>query len=136
MREIIFRGKRIEDGEWVEGCLTRYSQEMSYITVDLLEQEVYQVHTETVGQYTGLLDKNSKKIFEGDIINWSARLKYKSTGEVMKTRKRCVVEWRKVKAAFTLRSFSIPNGMEAMYMSDYEVIGNIHDNPELLEVQE
>lgn len=69
MRNIKFRGKRIDNGEWVYGDLTRYSNEMSYITVDLIENEVYQVYTNTVGQFTEEYDINGKEIYEGDLVN-------------------------------------------------------------------
>ena len=68
MREIKFRGKRVDNKEWVYGCLTRYSERMSYITVDLIESEVHQVSTDTVGQFTGLKDRAGNEVYEGYIV--------------------------------------------------------------------
>lgn len=124
-REIKFRGKRIDNGEWVHGCLTRYSEEMSYITVDLTENKVYEVSTKTVGQFTGLQDKNRKDIYEGDRIHYSHN-KICSDGSGIETI---------TVGAITVRSLEDFKVMDSLGQFDeLTIIKNIHDNPELLGV--
>ena len=133
MREIIFRGKRIDNGEWVEGYFVAYENE-SYIFeqnevnkgIDLGGYldccQMSDVDPNTVGQYTGLKDKTGKRIFEGDIVegvDFDAEDGYG------------VVEWYD-------GAFEVTNGAwlgtfhQNYYGADFEVIGNIHDNPELI----
>lgn len=117
MREILFRGKRIDNGEWVYGDFSRYSDEKSIIMVDLLEEEDYWVSSETVGQDTGLKDKNGKKIFEGDVVE------FEHGGRV-----RAYVIYKD-------GSFEVKNDKADVFLylcvidHKAEVIGNIHDIP-------
>lgn len=117
MREILFRGKWTGNGEWVEGDLLHYeSGEMAickgfskygYEATEIVGR--YKVIPETVGQYTGLTDKNGKKIFEGDIM--------RNAGNVV---------------AFCGGNFCINGDSPLSYWTETEVIGNIYDNPELM----
>ena len=121
MREILFKGKRTDNNEWIYGNLIHTKKEdLDYyeiITLDGLQSST--VKTETVRQFTGLTDKNGKKIFEGDVIN--AQWRSRSSAEV-------VFESGMFKA----------HGMSLItWIADpfyrCKIIGNIYDNPELME---
>lgn len=123
MREYLFRGKMIANGNWSEGTLL-VTKQGCCITPDAT---VYvAVDPETVGQYTGLTDKNGTKIFEGDIV------KYGDTVHNV------VFEQRNGTAYFGL-VYSTLETLSLGYYQDLkqiEVIGNIYDNPKLLKLGE
>ena len=130
MREILFRGKRTDNGEWIEGFYSAeeydpYIGKIEYIPrIQIIGKCVsLGVIPETVGQYTGLTDKNGVRIFEGDIVE---RV---SDGE------QAVISWLKYFACFGLSFDGWCCGFDNYddnLPSDFEVIGNIHDNSELL----
>ena len=162
MREILFRGKRKDNGEWVEGYFSkRISALTEYTTIDRKEVKAvynqgteymytrYSVIPETVGQYTGLLDKNGTKIFEGDIVKCSDVDDCYYTEE--KTEFFGVIKFEAgafgVATKETLR-IALDDWCENdnfvslwelewnEYIGNVEVIGSIHDNPELLKERE
>ena len=131
MREILFRGKRCNNGEWAEGCLIRdefCNTDIPYIGY-LSDYDIgaVEVTPETVGQFTGLTDKNGKKIFEGDIIEWFLP-------EVSEYPSLAYIEYDEASFAWRVcwKKYD-PDWLEGFNKEYISVIGNIHDNPELLE---
>lgn len=138
MREILFRGRSLKRDEWFYGDF-QYHNGMNphkgYIQHRIPHPvkelnptcHLYPVDVETIGQFTGLLDKNGKKIFEGDI------LKCAHCGEI----RSAIFDERM--AAFEFNSkdpVDNPDGSCLCADHDaYKIIGNIYDNPELLEVE-
>ena len=146
MREILFRGKSIMRGDWIYGYLNQHRGNIRYdcdcepiadgcyyindwqakIDNGMYGQD-YKVDPETVGQFTGLTDRNGVKIFEGDVIeytdgcnDWLGAVKYDSDD-----------------AQFVVRFIGGDvESFDNLYSGDCEVIGNIYDNQELLEVSE
>ena len=143
MREILFRGKCKEKGKWYKGYYIHlhkttycFKEDYDHFKDNDIHQIVFEKMTdwglpnehlrvdvipETVGQYTGLTDKNGTKIFEGDIILWGLAP--------------CVAKYDTENARFMFYENGkyLKNGFNKDTMEMKEVIGNIHDNPELLE---
>ncbi|MCM1059817.1 MAG: YopX family protein [Eubacterium sp.] len=112
MREILFRGKRADNGAWVQGLPSGSISAIEFYD-GLTDCETAEVISETVGQYTGLTDKNGKRIFEGDIVI--------STSPNRLTNKPMLVR------------FSPLSGYSFCELERQPlIVGNIHDNPELL----
>ena len=136
MREILFRGKSLIDNEWVIGAGVYKSEGYIWIITDDATKAENRgtgsdaIIPETVGQFTGLTDKNGKKIFEGDVVKREFTLWH---GETKKTRETQigVVVYSNRDCGFQVEkkcNLRKPWGGDTI-----EVIGNIHDNPELLE---
>ena len=134
MREILFRGKT-KTGFWIEGFLFQtecdgvkeWCISMSPLSANDYSEilgDYGEVIPETVGQYTGLTDKNGKKIFEGDIVlfPWGEKREVFSV-EFVEGEFEAIPK-RKSTDIWCIRIGS--------YAPEFEVIGNIHDNPELL----
>ena len=142
MREILFRGKRIDTGAWVEGGFFEWLKSANIVAnnIDSRAQTPWEVDPETVGQYTGLTDRNGTKIFEGDILQ-TRMIGYKGEKKhrfVVKYGEYLPKEYcRSIYSQYTTIGFYCSNGKGEYQLSTcsdcFEVIGNVHDNPELLE---
>ena len=126
MREILFRGKDIK-GNWYEGLLAHnIAKDEWYISNKAGISTAYQVRPETIGQFTGLTDKNGTKIFEGDIVEYTTKLS-RNTEEIVNVYE---IKYSKEQARFIA---FLPNGVfDPVAMRYGKVIGNIYDNPELI----
>ena len=126
MREILFRGKQTDNGEWIEGAYSPFHlnfgerEEKPHIIIISDDEDIdglwCEVIPETVGQYTGLTDKNGKRIFEGDIVDYisSDVIGNPKTGTII------------------VEDMTDYDTMIYLNHSDeLQIIGNIHDNPEI-----
>ena len=137
MREILFRGQTRKYGEivkmngekiksnWVYGGIFPQNEggDFAIIYQQKPTVEKYPVYADTVGQYTGMLDKNGIKIFEGDIVDFSDRSDGDGYG---------VVRYDENETEFEFESDNICRSLGSYYPKNIEVIGNIYDNPEFL----
>lgn len=134
MREILFRGKRIDNGEWIEGyylrdVLTMPGELTHFIATPWgFGVRTFGVYPQTIGQCTGLTDKNGKRIFEGDIL----RSDYDDDDCGVAIEE---VVWHNNGWCIKEKDYTPDLMSGAMTMIYSQVIGNIHDNPELMEVQ-
>ena len=148
-REILFRGKRTDNGEWVTGTPFIFEDRCNMIQAvavhpDFVDEgnvyysEGFSVDHETVGQYTGLTDKNGKRIFEGDIlhiVSYTCDYDFKTS---------VGAKYGYTSGLYVDGDFDGGDFNEIGFAFDYwsnedaevEVIGNIHDNPELLNGKE
>ena len=132
MREILFRGKRKDNGEWIEGCYcggNSWGTEVHYIVTTSSVNPflcAIDVIPETVEQYTGLKDKNGKRIFEGDIVYCKSRLDNANMVVIFECG-----QFRMVLSE-NYHSYQTNSGFYDINCFDKEVIGNIYDTSELL----
>ena len=124
MREILFRGRSMAQGsDWLYGDVLIYENSAQiWETIDGRKHNSV-VSIKTVGQFTGVYDKNGKRIFEGDIVAYRGD----EYGAIV---------YDKESARFCVQFDTWSTDFDHLYGKELEVIGNIHDNPELLESED
>lgn len=131
MRKYFFRGKRKDNGEWVYGyyCRCGWTGMEKDVIIPSHASALYGIDVipETVGQYTELTDKNGTKIFEGDIVKCISRFDAKDMVVIFETAEFHLVDCQRYK------NYTECCGYRHFGTLETEVIGNIHDNPELAE---
>lgn len=128
MREILFRGKRVDTGQWViSDCFFQCVGEIKLWDNPNRDGWVC-VKAETIGQYTGLTDKNGTKMFEGDIIKT-----YHGNGKVVYSKQYALFGYIMLEKDNTEKEYDY-RFTDVVIEDGIEVIGNIYDNPELLEI--
>ncbi|ENP2456050.1 hypothetical protein ACDD70_000413 [Listeria monocytogenes] len=139
MREIEFRGKRIDNREWIYGNLMQFEDSATFIFADerkgastltyahFIINNMHAIDEKTLGQYTGLKDKNGKKIFEGDIVN--CKFFDRMVGDIAG-----VINF--IDCVWAVSDFKNKRLYQLIDVDNIEIIGNIHENPDLLEVAE
>ena len=135
-REILFRGARVCDGHFVNGSLVEVNGEcdsnesVPHIVISYGPDtfDWFEVDPETVGQFTGMTDKNGTKIFEGDILLEKGKVNNGDTGAIDVESKRIV----SIENASDGYMCVVSNYRSLVHHKTIEVIGNIHDNKELL----
>ena len=135
MREIKFRGYSKKYKRWFYGCLLIDETQKSFYIVDNMTGIAVEVEKETIGQYTGLHDKNGKEIYEGDIVKF---LNKYSDDEPRSKSKVYTFDGTPFCIDVETGEYDVITLAWAMKQNieDVEIIGNIHDNPELLEVKD
>lgn len=142
MREILFRGKRVDNGDWVYGVPTKDLKGQIVIVESVFECAEYNclganclyVDENSVGQFTGLTDNNGKKIFEGDIVSYEdcQSIDYYRDTIIIN---RGVIKFSDGAFYVTERETVEMDDLSYNGTMDCKVIGNIYNNPELLGVE-
>ena len=133
MREILFRGKNLDNGKWVEGFYL-YTDENTHPVIIDMKCRSHIIVPETVGQFTGLTDKKGKKIFEGDIVHavYQPGVGFKNIDYGIGVVKYCASYYGGASYEIEIIGESYSRVFTASLENGVEVIGNVYDNPELL----
>ena len=131
-REIKYRGKRQDNGEWVYGSLVQHSGRTEILVAhsqQILDYDLYVVHPETVGQYINRKDKDGKDIYESYIVD----VQDSADGLISEMKAgRYKVVYSQVDCAFILEQLDGKHGIAFDETMSLAVVSNIHDNPELI----